>query len=142
MTTLNELCDRLGRQFLDPHALAAPQETREEAVRLALEEINLSLNHAYSITGLDGEAVGDLPENCLPALLSGAAAILITTVLHYDLSSHTNLPTDRKQLQLWAEHLKRQFDLQMDRLRLQELQNAQNPAYSQWEWRESRPWRS
>ena len=141
MTTLTTITQRLGSQFLDPHALAAPQETREEAVRLALEEINLSLNHAYSITGLDDEVAGDLPENCLPALFSGAAAILISTVLHYDLSSHTNLQADRAQLQLWAEHLKRQFDLQLDRLRLQELQNAQSAAHLQWEWQESTSWR-
>ena len=141
MTTLSTITQRLGSQFLDPHALAAPQETREEAVRLALEEINLSLNHAYSITGLDDEVAGDLPENCLPALFSGAAAILVSTVLHYDLSSHTNLQADRAQLQLWAEHLKRQFDLQLDRLRLQELQNAQSAAHLQWEWQESTSWR-
>ena len=141
MTTLNTITQRLGSQFLDPHALAAPQETREEAVRLALEEINLSLNHAYSITGLDDEVAGDLPENCLPALFSGAAAILISTVLHYDLSSHTNLMADRAQLQLWAEHLKRQFDLQLDRLRLQEIQNAQSAPHLQWEWQESESWR-
>ena len=141
MITLSTITQRLGAQFLDPHALAAPQETREEAVRLALEEINLSLNHAYGITGLDGELTGDLPDNCLPALLSGAAAILISTVLHYDLSSHSNLAADRAQLQLWAEHLKRQFDLQMDRLRLQELQNAQSSAHLQWEWQENGSWR-
>ena len=140
MISLNILTQRLGRQFLDPYALAAPQETREEAVRQALEEINLSLNHAYSIAGLDGELTGDLPESCLPALFSGAAAILISTVLHFDLSSHSNLQADKAQLQLWAEHLKRQFDLQMDRLRLQELQNAQNVPQSQWEWRENRSW--
>lgn len=141
MTTLTTITQRLGSQFLDPHALAAPQETREEAVRLALEEINLSLNHAYSITGLDDEVAGDLPENCLPALFSGAAAILISTVLHYDLSSHTNLQVDRAQLQLWAEHLKRQFDLQLDRLRLQEIQNAQSAPHLQWKWQENGSWR-
>ena len=141
MTTLTTITQRLGSQFLDPHALAAPQETREEAVRLALEEINLSLNHAYSITGLDDEVAGDLPENCLPALFSGAAAILISTVLHYDLSSHTNLQVDRAQLQLWAEHLKRQFDLQLDRLRLQEIQNAQSAPHLQWEWQGNGSWR-
>ena len=141
MITLSSLTERLGTQFLDPHALAAPQETREEAVRLALEEINLSLNQAYSITGLDGELTGDLPENCLPALFSGAAAILISTVLHYDLSSHSNLAADRAQLQLWAQHLKRQFDSQMDRLRLQELQNAQTAMHVQWEWLEDGSWR-
>ena len=141
MITLSSLTERLGTQFLDPHALAAPQETREEAVRLALEEINLSLNQAWSITGLDGESTGDLPENCLPALFSGAAAILISTVLHYDLSSHSNLATDRAQLQLWAQHLKRQFDTQMDRLRLQELQNAQTAMHVQWEWQEGGSWR-
>lgn len=140
MITLSSLTERLGTQFLDPHALAAPQETREEAVRLALEEINLSLNQAYSITGLDGELAGDLPEDCLPALFSGAAAILISTVLHYDLSSHTNLAADKAQLQLWAQHLKRQFDTQMDRLRLQELQNAQSTMHMQWEWQESENW--
>ncbi len=141
MITLSSLTERLGTQFLDPNSLAAPQETREEAVRLALEEINLSLNHAYSITGLDGELAGDLPDSCLPALFSGAAAILISTVLHYDLSSHTNLSADRAQLQLWAEHLKRQFDLQLDRLRLQELQNAQSASHIQWEWQENGSWR-
>jgi hypothetical protein len=141
MITLTTIIERLGTQFLDPHALAAPQETREEAVRLALEEINLSLNHAYSIAGLDGELTGDLPEACLPALFSGAAAILISTVLHYDLSSHTNLQVDRAQLQLWVEHLKRQFDLQLDRLRLQELQNAQSAPHLQWEWQENGSWR-
>ena len=141
MITLNSLTERLGTQFLDPHGLAAPQETREEAVRLALEEINLSLNHAYSITGLDGVLTGNLPENYLPAIFSGAAAILISTVLHYDLSSHTNLPADRAQLQLWAEHLKRQFELQMDKLRLQELQNAQSAMHIQWGWQESESWR-
>ena len=141
MITLSSLTERLGTQFLDPHGLAAPQETREEAVRLALEEINLSLNHAYSITGLDGVLTGNLPENYLPAIFSGAAAILISTVFHYDLSSHTNLPADRAQLQLWAEHLKRQFDLQMDKLRLQELQNAQSAMHIQWEWQESESWR-
>ncbi len=141
MITLSSLTERLGTQFLDPHALAAPQETREEAVRLGLEEINLSLNRAYSITGLDGELAGDLPENCLPALFSGAAAILISTVLHYDLSSHSNLAADRAQLQLWAQHLKRQFDSQMDRLRLQELQNAQTATHVQWEWLEDGSWR-
>ena len=141
MTTLTTITQRLGSQFLDPHALAAPQETREEAVRLALEEINLSLNRAYCVTGLDGELTGDLPENTLPALFSGAAAILISTVLHYDLSSHTNLQVDRAQLQLWAEHLKRQFDLQLDRLRLQEIQNAQSAPHLQWEWQENGSWR-
>jgi hypothetical protein len=141
MITLSSLTERLGTQFLDPHGLAAPQETREEAVRLALEEINLSLNHAYSITGLDGVLTGNLPENYLPAIFSGAAAILISTVLHYDLSSHTNLPADRAQLQLWAEHLKRQFELQMDKLRLQELQNAQSAMHIQWGWQESESWR-
>jgi len=84
---------------------------------------------------------GDLPENCLPAIFSGGAAILISTVLHYDLSSHTNLPADRAQLQLWAEHLKRQFELQMDKLRLQELQNAQSAMHIQWGWQKSENWR-
>jgi hypothetical protein len=141
MITLSSITQRLGTQFLDPHGLAAPQEIREEAVRLALEEINLSLNHAYGITGLDGELTGELPESFLPALFSGAAAILISTVLHYDLSSHSNLAVDRAQLQLWTEHLKRQFDLQLDKLRLQELQNAQSSPHLQWEWQENGSWR-
>ena len=141
MITLTSITQRLGAQFLDPHALAAPQETREEAVRLALEEINLSLNQTYTIAGLDGSVAGDLPETCLPALFSGAAAVLIGTVLHYDLSSHTNLPADRQQLRLLTEHLKRQFDLEIDKLRVRELQNAQSETHFQWEWSENRGWR-
>lgn len=140
MTTLEDLCERLGRQFLDPHALAVPQQTREEALRLALEEINLSLGQTFRLTGLDGETNGNLPEGYLPALLSGAAAMAVAALAHSDLSSRTNMPTDRDQLLFWAQHLKRQFDLQLDRLRLQSLQTAQNLTHVRWEWQESRNW--
>ena len=140
MITLSDLTERIGRQFLDPHGLAAPQETREEAVRLALEEINLSLNQTYTIAGLDGSVAGDLPETCLPRFQRRCCGA------HWHRAAlrpeQPYQPAGRPAAaSALTEHLKRQFDLEIDKTAREELQNAQSETHFQWEWSENRGWR-
>ena len=69
MTRLDELCNRLQRQYLEPSAAALPLNSIIEALRLALERINsnfrenfmkssptsIKLNHSPLLSGVESE---------------------------------------------------------------------------------------
>ena len=78
-----------------------------------------------------------LPSDYEAVLLFGAAAFALDFSLRSHLV-HTTSSTVRSEetLRLWCEHLNRQFDAGLDRLRLQALQENGALPYSPWTWDE------
>ncbi|HRT92664.1 MAG TPA: hypothetical protein P5516_09310, partial [Anaerolineaceae bacterium] len=123
MSNLSEICSRLNAQFFDLQNLAIPTGSQEEAVREALAGLNAFLDKDFTVAGLDGAVLTTLPSDHEAVLLFGAAAFALDFSLRSHLV-HTTSSTVRSEetLRLWCEHLNRQFDAGLDRLRLQALQ--------------------
>ena len=137
MTRLDELCNRLQRQYLEPSAAALPLNSIIEALRLALERINSSFGEKFEIEGLSG-AVNDT----LPALLIGAGAHLMRFLLQSHLSSYTNMAGEPALMQSLAGYLDERFVWMLEGLRLDTLQESADLPFSRWEWKESLRWRN
>jgi hypothetical protein len=137
MSDLSEICGRLNAQFFDLQSLAIPTGIQEEAVREALAGLNAFLDKDFTVAGLDGAVLTTLPSDHEAVLLFGAAAFALDFSLRSHLV-HTTGSTVRSEdtLRLWCEHLSRQFDAGLDRLRLQALQANGALPYSPWEWDE------
>ena len=137
MSNLSEICGRLNAQFFDLQSLAIPSGSQEEAVREALAGLNAFLDKDFTVAGLDGAVLTTLPSDHEAVLLFGAAAFALDFSLRSHLV-HTTSSTVRSEetLRLWCEHLNRQFDAGLDRLRLQALQENGALPYSPWTWDE------
>ena len=137
MSNLSEICSRLNAQFFDLQNLAIPTGSQEEAVREALAGLNAFLDKDFTVAGLDGALMTTLPSDYEEVLLFGAAAFALDFSLRSHLV-HTTSSTVRSEetLRLWCEHLNRQFDAGLDRLRLQALQENGALPYSPWTWDE------
>ena len=137
MSNLSEICGRLNAQFFDLQSLAIPTGSQEEAVREALAGLNAFLDKDFTVAGLDGAVLTTLPSDHEAVLLFGAAAFALDFSLRSHLV-HTTSSTVRSEdtLRLWCEHLSRQFDAGLDRLRLQALQANGELPYSPWAWDE------
>ena len=131
MSNLSEICGRLNAQFFDLQSLAIPTGSQEEAVREALAGLNAFLDKDFTVAGLDGAVLTTLPSDHEAVLLFGAAAFALDFSLRSHLV-HTTSSTVRSEdtLRLWCEHLSRQFDAGLDRLRLQALQANGELPYS------------
>jgi hypothetical protein len=136
MSNLSEICSRLNAQFFDPQQLAIPAESQEEAVREALAGLNAYLGKAFILAGLDDAAQTTLPVDYEPVLLYGAAAFALDYCVRSQLIHTSSLPGGEDALRLWCEHLRRQFDAGLDRLRLFDLQAESSLPYSLWAWDE------
>jgi hypothetical protein len=137
MSSLIEICSRLNEQFFDPQNLAIPAESQEEAIREALAGLNAFLDKDFTLAGLDGVALTTLPMDYEAVLLFGAAAFGLDFSLRSHLvhtTSSATRPADT--LRLWCEHLSRQFDAGLDRLRLLGLHAEGTLPYSPWAWDE------
>jgi len=137
MSNLSEICSRLNAQFFDLQNLAIPTGSQEEAVREALAGLNAFLDKDFTVAGLDDALMTTLPSDYEAVLLFGAAAFALDFSLRSHLV-HTTSSTVRSEetLRLWCEHLNRQFDAGLDRLRLQALQANGALPYSPWAWDE------
>ncbi len=110
---------------------------RKKPLREALAGLNAFLDKDFTVAGLDGAVLTTLPSDHEAVLLFGAAAFALDFSLRSHLV-HTTSSTVRSEdtLRLWCEHLSRQFDAGLDRLRLQALQANGALPYSPWEWDE------
>lgn len=132
MPNLADLIVRLGNQFLDPHGLALSEDLKKEAFRSSLAELNLSLVKSYVISGLDGELLSTIPDDCLPILLKGAAANVLETFCFHKEVSFSNLPINNLDLESWAKALRQERDQMLDGLRLRSLSQSTGQAWGQW----------
>jgi hypothetical protein len=137
MSNLSEICNQLNAQFFDLQNLAIPTGSKEEAVREALAGLNAFLEKDFTVAGLDGALMTTLPSDYEAILLFGAAAFALDFSLRSHLVHTTSSNTGSTDtLRLWCEHLSRQFDAGLDRLRLQTLQADGALPYSPWAWDE------
>lgn len=74
MALLDELQQQLAEALLDPFGLSLPSEAINEALRRALEELNLLFEVPLQLAGLDGSLSDNLPGFARPALMSLAEA--------------------------------------------------------------------
>lgn len=142
MTRLDELCNRLQRQYLEPSAAALPLNSIIEALRLALERINSSFGEKFEIEGLYGAVNDTLPADFEPALLIGAGAHLMRFLFQSHLGSYTNMPGEPALMQSLARYLEERFVWMLEGLRLDTLQESADLPFSRWEWKESLRWRN
>ncbi len=140
MTDLEALCLRLNTQFLDAQNLAVPQSCQVEALRSALEQMNAFLNVSYTLEGLDGALASSLPAEAQAYLVYGAGGRVLDYVLQNLLGSFPERQADKEHIRLWCQHLHRQYDLYLDRLRLAGLQGAVSAPFSAWTWQEAADW--
>lgn len=142
MSNLNEICSRLDQQFFDQQHIAIPVESQAEAVQEALAEINAFLSKNFTIEGLDGALIGTLPEDHEAVLVFGAAAFALDFSLRNQLIRFNAMEGKEDTLRLWCEHLRRQFEAGLERLRLFALQSESALPYSAWAWDEPNHWSS
>ena len=136
MTNLDALIVRLGNQFLDPHGLALTEDLKEEAFRSSLAELNLSLRTNHVISGLDGELLSTIPDDCLPVLLKGTAAHVLEAVCFHNEVSYSNLSANKLDLESWAKAMRQERDQMLDSLRLRSLSQSQGQPWAQWKLKE------
>lgn len=130
MITLTSLSTQLNDQFFGANLTSVPTATRTEAIRQALGEINAAFASAYEISGLDGAAATSLPEFCVFALLLGASAFVLDFNIRSRFVGYHDTPEVSEKLIPWAERLKEEFVIALERLRLVEVQQATNaPAF-------------
>lgn len=138
MLNLDGLSSRLATQTLDQRGLIIPAEGRSEAIRQALERLNAFLGSAYVLAGLDGTTQTTLPSGHEYALLVGSRAYGMS-YLQANRVGNLLKPTDTlEQADLLLQHLWRQFDAELDRLRLLALQSTDLPCHGCWVWTENR----
>lgn len=142
MTRLDELCNRLQRQYLEPSAAALPLNSIIEALRLALERINSNFRENFEIEGLSGAVNDTLPADFEPALLIGAGANLMRFLFQSHLGSYTNMGGEPALMQSLAGYLEERFVWMLEGLRLDTLQESADLPFSRWEWKESLRWRN
>ncbi|HOA21062.1 MAG TPA: hypothetical protein PKL82_01065 [Anaerolineaceae bacterium] len=142
MPALSDLCESLNHQFLDPQNLVIPGDTQTEAVREALAGMNAFLGTQYTLEGLDSAPTSSLPDRYVPVLLCGAAAFALDFSLRKRLGGFASAIGREETMRLWCEHLSRQFDAGLDRLRLLTLQSEASAPFGAWVWNESPHWRT
>ena len=141
MMGLSEVVARLRAQFFDSSALKFDDTALEEATRCALEALNGQLGTAYQLSGLDSVEAGDLPVELWPALVSGAAAHALDYALRQQLAGLGNTPAEAEKMADWARHLQRQFESQVERARLLDLQGLGTTSWTAaWPWVEKTRW--
>jgi hypothetical protein len=136
MSSLESLSLRLATQTLDQRGLIIPEEARAEALRQALERLNAFLGSAFTVEGLDGATATSLPAGYEYALIIGARAYGLS---YAQANRVGNLmkPTDTlREADLLLQHLWRQFDAELDRLRVLALQSTNLPWHGSWVWTE------
>ena len=136
MITLLEVKTRLENQFSDAQHYRLPEAGLEEAIRSALAQVSLFLGGKRELSGLDGAEVTTLEEEALPALIAGAAAYALEYALRRQASGLGNIPMPQDSLMQLTQHLARQFDAQLERLRLTLLQRSGTAPYASWPWLE------
>ena len=140
MSDLTDLRTRLVNQFLDPNNLVLNADQLDEAIRSALEALCHQLGEHLTLAGLDLAIETTLDEFEMAIVLSGAAAFASEFLVRHRLShSSTNLSADAALLQ-WSSNLRRQFERQLESLRLDELQQTEELTYAPWEWDEPSDW--
>lgn len=138
MISLETLSARLANQTLDQRGLIIPTEARSEAIGQALEKLNSFLGMSYAVAGVNGAPESTLPLNAVYALLVGARAYGLS-YLSVNRAGNLLKPTDTlDEAEMLLRHLWRQFDAELDRLRLLALQSAGSVGFGHWEWVESR----
>ena len=134
MSSLESLSARLATQTLDQRGLIVPDYARSEAVRQALERMNAVLGSGYVVEGLDGALQTTLPIGHEYALLVGSRAYGLS-YLQANRVGNLLKPSDTlHEADLLLQHLWRQFDIELDRLRLLALQSTQLPWHGSWDW--------
>lgn len=136
MSSLESLSLRLATQTLDQRGLIIPEEARAEAIRQALERLNAFLGTDYCLLGLDGATTTTLPSGHAYALIIGARAYGLSFVQANRVGNLLK-PTDTlHEADMLLQHLWRQFDAELDRLRVLALQSTNLPWHGSWAWTE------
>lgn len=136
MFSLEEITARLASQTLDQRGLILPEEGRIEGVRQALERMNSFLGLAHTLQGLDGATQTSIPEAFEYTLLVGSRAYALSYLLGNRVGNLLKPVDTLPETELLLQHLWRQFDMELDRLRKLALQSAENPWYGTWTWSE------
>ncbi|MGB4594516.1 MAG: hypothetical protein WBI14_01245 [Anaerolineaceae bacterium] len=136
MSSLENLSSRLATQSLDQRGLIIPTDGRSESIRQALERMNTFLGSTYVLEGLDGATQTTLPSGHEYALIIGSRAYALS-YLQGNRVGNLLKPTDTLQeAELLLQHLWRQFDVELDRLRLLTLQSTNLSWHGSWVWTE------
>lgn len=137
MLDLDSLSSRLATQTLDQRGLIIPVDGRSEAIRQALERLNTYLGSTYVLSGLDGASSTTLSGGHAYALLVGSRAYGLS-YLQANRVGNLLQPTDTLgEADLLLQHLWRQFDAELDRLRLLALQSSEASFHGSWVWTEN-----
>lgn len=127
MITLASLSTQLNDQLFGASFSAVAVVSRTEAIRQALGQINAAFAATYTISGLDGAVSTTLPESYISTLLMGASAFILDFTIRSRLVGYHDTPEVSEKLVPWAEKIKKEFEIVLDRLRLVELQESTNP---------------
>lgn len=130
MPTLSDLLARLSTQFIDLSSVAVPSAVQTEGMRSSLERINQQLSTAYTIQGLDSALATDLPSECLPALLTGAAAFCLDYTLRNCLTSFPRTDQAMERLPASVSALQIQFQQALAALRLNTFSTSDRSPFS------------
>lgn len=130
MITLTTLSTYMSDKLFGATYTAVPTASQTEAIRLTLAQINADFTADYTISELDDAVDTTLPETFVSAVLLGASAFILDFTIRSRLVTYMNTPTLSDPLVDWARKMKEEFHVSLDRLRLDDLQQATNsPAF-------------
>mgnify|MGYP000913092870 FL=1 len=136
MSELQELRARLAQMLLDPFMLSLPEAALDEALRRALEQVNLLLETPAALAGLDGASTGSLPAYARPALMDCAEAFALSSGLGSRLLGFDGSLAGGPALLAYAEARKDAAEAALEQLRLYLLQSSTARAGFCWPWQE------
>lgn len=128
MITFSSLSTQLNDQFFGANLTAVPTAVRTEGIRQALGKINAAFAATFTISGLDGAVDTNLPESHVSALLNGASALILDFSIRSRFVGYHDTPEVSEKLIAWAESMKQDFEVALDRLRMLELHQATNTS--------------
>jgi len=137
MTTYTDLRNRLAASLADDSSLTFTEAIYQEAIRRALERIGYVYALKLAIAGLDSAATTTLPDKDIPCLLSGAAGLALTAILHIRFTTFTPSLMEDVALRMRTDKLLEEFNNMLDALRVETMQVAEEPPHSALEWDES-----
>lgn len=134
--TLTTLTDRLEEFLADKTNKSWPTTALSECIQLSLYEVNRAAGATYTIDDLGGAAATTLPEDCISALLFGAAAYAAKnrTVDRMEKASLGEGP--ETGLSDWGDWAEKQFISELQKIRKSALAKASTAPHSEMTWEE------
>ncbi len=134
--TLASLTDRLEELLADKTNKSWSTDTLSECLQLALYEVNRAAGAAYTIDDLGGADATTLPDDCISALIFGAAAYAARNRAVDRMEKASLGEGPEAGLSDWGDWAEQQFVSRLQAIRKNTLAKASTAPHSEMTWEE------